>query len=151
MFALHWADAALVDDALARLVELVESVPLEPLGPRQRPNSRQRAEAAQQVALWLVARECLKTADRQELGEKLADRAVAAAQRQVDLSQASSILYERAKLALDRGDKAAAKLHLDELIDIAVAQPRVAKTARTPGSRKASLRSARRCSSVPAR
>src|SRR5205823_5508357 len=55
------------------------------------------------------------------------DRAVAAAQRQVEPAQLTSILYERGRLALDAGDRAAAERQWSELIDLAIVQPRASR------------------------
>src|SRR4029079_14370175 len=106
LFALRGDDAAKTTSGLSRLRELVQQTPLEALPSGKRPNSRQRAEAQQQIGLWLVARECLKTADRREMAEQLAERAVAAAQRQLEPEQLTAILYERGRLALDARDAA---------------------------------------------
>ncbi len=53
-------DEAQSGQALKRLEQLVDEVPLEELPTGQRPNSRQRTEAAQQIGLWLAARECFR-------------------------------------------------------------------------------------------
>ena len=127
LFALKAANGVKTRQSLAQLAELVEQTPLEELPAKQRPNSRQRAEAAQQVGLWLVARECLKRPEQRELGLKLAERAVEAAKRQIDSTQLTSILYEQGRLSLDAGDSAAAERHWEKLIDVAIVQPRAAR------------------------
>ena len=53
-------DAERIEPALERLLGLIEQSPLEPLAGAARANARQRAEAARQVPLWLVARACWK-------------------------------------------------------------------------------------------
>ncbi len=63
LVALSAGEAKLMEPALARLNELVEKTPLEPLESGTRANARQRAEAARQVPLWLVARACWKHKD----------------------------------------------------------------------------------------
>src|SRR5262249_49445214 len=72
------------DAELARLVQLAEETPLEPLPPGARANARQRADAAKQLGLWLVARECASRDAHRATGEILADRAIEAARRQAD-------------------------------------------------------------------
>src|SRR5205085_4102021 len=117
------------EESVARLAKLVDEAPLEELAARQRPNSRQRAEAAQQVGLWLVARECLATPAYRAVGDKLAQRAIAAAQREVDPAHLTSILYERGRLALDAGDRQAAERGWSELINVAIVQPRAPRSS----------------------
>ena len=51
-------DPARRDPAVSRLVKLVEQTPLETLENSDRANARQRAVAARQIPLWLVARAC---------------------------------------------------------------------------------------------
>src|SRR5207248_3021643 len=70
--------------AVERLAKLAEKTPLEALPANGRANSRQRAEAMDQVPLWLVARECVKDAKLRPAGDKLAARALDAAKRQLD-------------------------------------------------------------------
>src|SRR5262249_1366449 len=108
-FAIKGPDAVKKKESLTELIRCVEQTPLDVLAPNERPNSRQRSQAAQQVALWLVARECLGTPEYRDEGQKLADRAIAAAQRQTDQNQLTSILYERGRLSLGAGDRAAAE------------------------------------------
>lgn len=123
-----------IREAVDRLVKLMESTPLEPLPPSGKANSRQRTEALPQVALWLVARECLAK-DRSAFwpaGEKLAERASAAGKRQEDPSTASAILREWGQMELDRGDKAKAELRWGELLELAVPKPALKKAAMAP-------------------
>ena len=42
--------------SVKRLTDLIDKTPLEPLAEGTRANSRQRAEAAKQLPLWLIAR-----------------------------------------------------------------------------------------------
>ena len=65
LFAVKGKDAAKTQEAFDQLLQLVEQTPLEDLPAGQRPNARQRSDAAQQVGLWLVARECLKQPQQQ--------------------------------------------------------------------------------------
>ncbi|HTK75342.1 MAG TPA: tetratricopeptide repeat protein, partial [Gemmataceae bacterium] len=130
-------DAAVIREAVDRLVKLAESAPLDVLPPNGKPNARQRAEALQQVPLWLVARECLKN-DRSEFwpaGEKLAARAAAAAKRQPDTSLTSAVLREWAKIALDGGDRVQAEARLSEMLEIALPKPDATKRPAPPPGR----------------
>jgi tetratricopeptide (TPR) repeat protein len=129
LFALKGKDAAKADAALQRLTQLADANPLEAVSAGKRANARQRAEAAPQIGLWLVARECLNDRARREVAESLAARAIAAAQRQLDTAELTAIMYERGKLALDAGDRAAAEKYWNQLIDLALVEPRKPRPA----------------------
>jgi hypothetical protein len=93
----------------ARLVERVESSPLDPIPAEGRPNSRQRDVAAGQLGLWLVARECFKHEPSRKAGAILQARALEAARRQADGRWALAMLREGGQAALDQGDRATAE------------------------------------------
>jgi tetratricopeptide (TPR) repeat protein len=114
-------------EAVDRLVKLTEAVPLEPLPPDGKANSRQRADALAQVPLWLVARECLKRDEYRPAGEKLAARAAESAKRQQDPLQAAAILREWGQMALDKGDKATAEAKWSELLALVMPKPKAKK------------------------
>jgi len=65
--------------ALKRLAQLVSATRWKDVPAGKRANSRQRAEAAPQIGLWLVARECLASLKHRDVAESLASRAIAAA------------------------------------------------------------------------
>ncbi len=120
--------------AVDRLLKLTDTVKLEALAPGGKANARQRAEALAQVPLWLVARECLAK-DREAFwpaGEKLAERAAAAAKRQQDLLLATAILREWGEMELERGDKTKAESHWKELFDLIVPKRGTKKVAAAP-------------------
>ena len=123
LFALKGSYRATADAALARLAELVAANPLEDVPSGKRANARQRAEAAPQIGLWLIARECLSDSSRKLAAEPLVGRAIAAAQRQLDTSELTAIMYERGKLAMAAGDRALAEKCWNELIDLALVEP----------------------------
>jgi tetratricopeptide (TPR) repeat protein len=125
LFMLQGEHATKSDAALRRLSDLVNSAPLEELPKGKRANARQRTEASQQISLWLVAREALSDSARRDLGQKLAERAVAAAQRQLEPEQLTAILYERGRLALARGEHETAEKLWNDLIDLTLVQPRL--------------------------
>src|SRR5207244_4066534 len=81
-------------EAVERLSRLIEETPLEPLPANGRANSRQRTAAAPQIAVWLVARECLKKDPLRPQGVKLGERALAAAKRQLETHYSLAILRE---------------------------------------------------------
>jgi hypothetical protein len=116
--------------ATARLLQLCEEKPLEKLAPGARPTTRQQKEAARQIVLWLVARECLRRPVHRSTGEKLAVRAVEAAARQTDPVQALALLREWGQIALDAGDRPGALRHWGEMLDLVLQTRAGAKSAR---------------------
>ncbi len=60
-------DSKRIEAALDRLVSLVDKTPLEPMLEGARANSRQRAQAGQQLPLWVVARACATHGDAARL------------------------------------------------------------------------------------
>lgn len=122
-------------DAVERLAKWAEANPLEAVPAGGKPNARQRSAAQPQMVLWLVARECLgKGTDREPLraaGERLAERALAAARRQQDVLYAAAVLREWGQLDHDRGDKAKAEARWSEVLELVLPKPS-AKPAATP-------------------
>src|SRR5439155_8773537 len=104
----------------------------------------------QHVALWLVARECLGSAEHRDVGRKLAERAIAAAQRQTDQSQITSILYEQGRLSLGAGDRSAAERQWSELVDLTLVQPRLPRAKSSAGSVSTAKSDADRNGPIPA-
>jgi tetratricopeptide (TPR) repeat protein len=125
------AAAAKDEPALAatseRLEQVVERQPLEEVAAGGRPNARQRAAAAQQIGLWLAARECLKHEVLLQRGQKLATRALEAARRQAKPDQALAILRQWGQLELDRGQRQQAEARWNEMLELALADPLAAK------------------------
>ena len=121
-------------DSLSRLVELVESTPLDSLEKSARPNARQREQAARQMALWLVAHEAMKDESTRTAGERLATRALEAARRQTDNTWALAMLRQRGHQALETSDRTAAEKHWSEMLDVILARP-MAKKKSTVRSR----------------
>ena len=123
LLALSSGDAKINEPALARLSELVEKTPLEPIDNGARANARQRTEAARQIPLWLVARACSKQKDSGKLAvlaEKLASRAREAARRQSENDTLLAMLREQGELALARGDRAGAETAWSEMLKLVV-------------------------------
>jgi tetratricopeptide (TPR) repeat protein len=119
--------------AVAALLELTERSPLEAIPAGARANARQREEAARQLGLWLVARECLKQKARRAAGEKLAARAVEAAARQADPASALAMWREWGQLDLDAGDPALAERRWARMLDLVLpASARPAAPAPVP-------------------
>jgi tetratricopeptide (TPR) repeat protein len=111
------------EEAVQRLVRLVESRPLEKLPEGRRANARQRADAAPQQGLWLVARECLRHKRLRAAGEQLADRALEAARRQREMHFAVALLREWGQIETDRGDGAAAERRWAQMLELVLPPP----------------------------
>ena len=108
-----------------------------------------------QVALWLVAAECLKHDALRAEGEILYARALAAAGRQLDSRYSVAMLYERGQEALKRGDKKVAEEHLSTILATALTRPTLRKAAvpqpagPPPGGRPSPPPAAPRCGDAP--
>jgi hypothetical protein len=111
------------DASLEALRGILSSHKLEELRAGRRANSRQRREAMAEIPLWFIARECLRTADRRAMGAEIAQRALAAARRQMGDLYTATILYEWGKLALEQGDRQEAEAKWTELLDIVTRRP----------------------------
>ncbi|HEU0116494.1 MAG TPA: hypothetical protein VFQ80_17520, partial [Thermomicrobiales bacterium] len=122
------------NEAIERLSKLVTSLPLEKLPEGKRANARQRTEAARQIGLWLVARECLRRPPLRTKGEQLGRRAVEAARRQLEPHFALAMLREWGQIELDRGDRKAAEQRWAEMLDVVLPPPTAPKRAQTPKS-----------------
>ncbi|HEX7447792.1 MAG TPA: DUF1583 domain-containing protein, partial [Pirellulales bacterium] len=135
--------------AVARLQSLMNETPLEELPAGARPNARQRSEAARQVGLWLVARECLKQESLREAGGQLAERAVQAARRQADPIYALAMLREQGQTELERGDREAAQRAWSRMLELVLPRPAEKQSSRIPAALPTKDKNARR--SRPAR
>lgn len=112
-----------IDRTVNRLTKLMNDVPLEPLSGKGRANARQRAEAANQIGLWLVARGCWKRDSTRALGDRFAERAIAAARRQAENSWTLAMLREWGQVALDAGDRATAETRWGLMLDMVLEDP----------------------------
>lgn len=125
-------ETAALAEAAGRLEKLAEARPFEDLSEGARPSARQRAEAARQLPLWLVARACAKHDEVRAIGDRLASRAREAARRQSDPIWSLAMLRELGQDALDRGDRAAAEACWSEILDLVLASPVAPRPARQP-------------------
>ncbi len=119
-------DAGRIHAALEQLDVLVEKTPLEPLAAGVRANARERAVAARQIPLWLVARECRRQASPSyvlAIGDRLATRALEAAGRQDDRVWLLAMLREQGELALDRNDKNGAAAAWSRMLELVITPP----------------------------
>jgi tetratricopeptide (TPR) repeat protein len=118
-----------IDAALSRLTRRVGELPLEPLPDGARANARQRADAAKQLGLWLVARASWKHESSRPTGDALAARALEAARRQSDARWSLAMLREWGQVALDQGDRVAAERRWGQMLDLVLTDPGAKKSA----------------------
>jgi tetratricopeptide (TPR) repeat protein len=126
LFVLASGEPQRIEPALVRLVELIDQNPLEPLAEGARANARQRAEAARQVPLWLVARACWnqKVSPKPSgAADTLAARALEAARRQIDNATLMAMYREQGESALARGDRKAAEAAWGRMLEIVLEPP----------------------------
>jgi tetratricopeptide (TPR) repeat protein len=114
---LTWGSPQSKEQAVRRLVELAEEIPLDPIPEEKRPTFRQQSDAARQLGLWLVARRCMDDDTLKAAGDVLVTRAMEAAERQKDRSMATMMRRELGQAALARGDRQAAESHWRRLLD----------------------------------
>jgi tetratricopeptide (TPR) repeat protein len=107
--------------AIEPLTRLVEQSPLDELPAGSKANARQRAQAARQIGLWLVARACWAQESVQASGDLFARRALEAARRQSENKWALAMLRAWGQRDLDRGDRASAEAHWSALLDLVLA------------------------------
>jgi tetratricopeptide (TPR) repeat protein len=122
LLALGQDNAQQVASALASLEQLVDRLPLEAIARGERPNARQRADAARQIGLWLVARECGKQPKLRATAAKLGTRAIEAASRQASTDFAIALLGERADERFAQHDAAAAGRDITQMLDLLLPQ-----------------------------
>ena len=135
LLALAEGKAEAIADATARLLKAVEGAALEELPARARANARQREDAAGQIGLWFVARQCYKTDKLRATAEKLGTRALEAARRQSDPTLALAMLREWGQIDLDRGDRQSAERRWSQMLDLALPYThRVAAAAPPPAN-----------------
>ena len=123
LLALGSGETKRIGPALSRLDQLVEKNSLEVLDAGVRANARQRAIAAEQIPLWLVARACWdqkNAADLKVVALKLATRAQEAARRQTENAALTAMLREQGEFALARGDRAGAEAAWGEMLKLVV-------------------------------
>jgi tetratricopeptide (TPR) repeat protein len=121
-------------EAIERLSRLVEQSPLDDLPSGTKANARQRAEAARQIGLWLVARACWAQESVRASGDLFARRALEAARRQAENRWALAMLREWGQHDLDRGDRASAEARWSELLDLVLANPQTARPNPAPNT-----------------
>ncbi len=118
---------------LAKLTKVVDAAPIEPLPEGVKANARQRAMAARQLPLWIVARSCWKNDSNRSVGDFLAERALEAAKRQTDNHWSLAMLREWGQAALARGDKTTAEKCFSKMLDL-ILPAQTARKAKNPGA-----------------
>ncbi len=123
-------------ETLERLAQVVEQSPLERLPAGVRANARERAQAAGQISLWLVARAAWRAANPsvQAHGDRFAERALEAARRQDDRAWLLAMLREQGQLAFDRGDRATAARIWSGMLERVVTPQEASPRGNGPGS-----------------
>ncbi len=132
--ALASNDAGRIETTLGRLAQVVEKTPLDPLPAGVRANSRQRAQAAGQIPLWLVARAARRDENPSSVraqGDRFAARALEAAGRQSDRIWLLAMLREQGQAAFDRNERANAAAIWSRMLDMVVtpSEPRPRRPA----------------------
>ncbi len=142
-------DNGRMQGALETLAGLVDKTPLDSLAAGVRANARERAQAAEQIPLWLVARAARRQTDPavRTFGDKFAARALEAARRQDDRVWLLAMMREQGELAFEVQDRAGAAAVWSRMLDLVVTPPEskarrpVARPERAGVSRSAPARS----------
>ena len=108
---------------VGQLVDLIDRMPLEPQPEKGSFTAKQRETAKQQMALWLVGRDCLKQEPMRAAGVKLGERALEAARRQTDHGFELAILREWGQLAIEAGDKQTTERRWAEMLNVIIPKP----------------------------
>jgi hypothetical protein len=102
-------------DALEKLIRFVDEHPLDKASSAEESNEPRVMLEAAQIALWLVARECLTHPPLTTMGEKLGQRSLQASRRNVTQQFTIAILTEWILIAGEIGDSETAKCLKQEL------------------------------------
>ena len=123
-------------EQLKELLSVISDNPLDEIAEGRRANSRQRRQAMQFVPLWIVARKCLETEEHREIGQQIAEQAIAGARRQLKNDHAVAILYDWGNRSIKAGDRETAEAKWSELLDLVTKRPvRKKKKQPVPGTR----------------
>ena len=134
--ALTSPDLKRTEVSLDQLAKLVDKTPLDPLAQGvQSQLSRERAQAASQVPLWLVARACRahQSPAVRIHADRFAKRALEAARRQDDRQWLLALMREQGQIAFDQSDRASASAVWSRMLDLVVTPPQ-AKSRRPPAA-----------------
>jgi hypothetical protein len=138
--ALASNDRARIHASLERLAAIVEKTPLDALSDGVKANARERAQAAAQIPLWLVARGASLQTDPslRAYADRFAARALEAARRQDDRVWLLAMLREQGEAALARDDRAGAARVWSRMLYLVITptevKPRRPAGANRPGA-----------------
>ena len=124
------------DDSVKSLLKMVEEKPLDEIREGRRPNSRQRREALQHVALWPITARCLKSKDEdlRKLGAKLGEYAIEGAERQTEKAYQHKMLFDWGTWAIKKKDAKQAEAKWTELLEEVTKRPIRKKKKAIPGA-----------------
>ena len=149
--ALASPDLKRTEVSLDQLAKLVEKTPLDPLAQGVRPNARERAQAASQIPLWLIARACRghQIPAVRARADRFAMRALEAARRQDDCQWLLALMREQGQNAFDQSDRASATAVWSRMLDLIITPPQ-ARSRRPPPAAPGAAAPGRRPFSGPA-
>ena len=118
------------------LLKLVTQNPLDEIKEGRRPNSRQRREAMQHVALWPISYRCLASKEEQirEVGKKLGEIAIGGARLQTDKQYQNRMLFEWGTMAAKDDNLQEAEQKWSQLLDEVTRRPTRKKKPRPSGA-----------------
>ena len=131
------------EDALASaesLLKLVNENPLDQVRQGRRPNSRQRREGMQHVALWPISYKLLANEDERirEIGAELGELAIAGARFQSDKQYHQRMLFEWGTMAMQDKNPKEAEQKWSQLLEEVTRRPtrkKKTKPSRAPPAR----------------
>ncbi len=118
--------------AAEALLELIRKNPLDEIREGRRPNSRQRRQAMQHVALWPISKEYLSSKEPkfQKLGKDLGELAISGARRQTDKQFQHRMLFEWGTMAAKADNLEEAESKWSQLLDEVTRRPTRKKKAK---------------------
>ena len=111
--------------AVKSLLELIEKHPLDEIKDGRRPNSRQRRQAMQHVALWPLSKKCLASEDEElrQMGKQLGQYAIDGSKWQTDKSFEHRMLFAWGMMAVKNKDPEEAEAKWTQLLETVAARP----------------------------
>ena len=133
------------EDAVAAaesLLKLVKEYPLDEIREGRRPNTRQRREAMQHVALWPISYKCLTSEDERirAIGKELGQVAIEGAKLQSDKQYQQRMLFEWGEVAVKEKDLEEAEKKWGQLLDEVTRRPTRKKKPQPTGAAPAGNR-----------
>ena len=111
--------------AVESLLKLVKEAPLDEIREGRRPNSRQRRQAMQHLALWPIAQKCLESKDDalKTVGRQFGDLAIEGAMRQTDKAYGHHMLFDWGTLSAKNKNLEEAEAHWTRLLEDVTKRP----------------------------